>query len=556
MSDEIAEPPVASPSSAAATRWTPALIVVGVVIAAAIFVLVVLAGLGSSSTVVRWVPADTVAYAEIRLDLPGDQEANLGAFLSHFPGFDDTARLSDKLAELADRIIGAGSGGGLDYSTQVAPWFGGQLGLAAGPANLGTTDEAAGLVVMSVTDEAQAAAWADRVLGPATASENQDGVTVDISERGPKDVAWAVTGGVLLIGDPASVRAAIDTGGSSEFASRDDVTAARGEVGPDQIVFWFADTAVIAGRLGEVLPGLSLPVPDVDSSRLPEWAAGGIRFEPEMAIATSVVPHTHDTAIANTPSEIPSRVPASTVILLDAHDVGPRLAEALGSLGSTDELGSLDGALRLLGGQEGLVGWISEAAIVLDAGANGPTGGVVAISSDVQASAGLFTQLEIAARLTGGEVSEAESNGTQIVTVELSGLDGLLGSGLGANLPALPIEGSISLSWATSGDLVVIGTSPEFVEGVLATTSDTSLASTATFDELLDEAGRSNVALGWIDIGSALELADDTAIGAADLLDRGDTAVYLAPLEAGLGTFQVDAQADRSTFVLSVAEPS
>ena len=78
-------------------------------------------------------PTDSVAYGELRLDLPGDQRQNVGAFLSKFPGFADQAALDTKLDEVLDRLVGEGSQNKQSYTKDVKPWFGGQLGFAMGP---------------------------------------------------------------------------------------------------------------------------------------------------------------------------------------------------------------------------------------------------------------------------------------------------------------------------------------------------------------------------------------------------------------------------------------
>jgi hypothetical protein len=245
-------------------------------------------------------------------------------------------------------------------------------------------------------------------------------------------------------------------------------------------------------------------------------------------------------------------------VLVDVHDVGPRLTEVLGSLGEAEDEGELGGALRLLGGAEGLVGWVSEAAVVVVAGPSEASSGVVAISNDANASQSLFTQLEVAARLAGGEVTQDDAQGGRIVSVELSGLDRLLGaSGLEAfGRPLLAPGGEISISWAVNGDLVVVGPDPVFVRSILATTPATSLASSEPFGRLLEEAGRSHAALGWADFGGGLDLALRSGIELGDDAARAEIMEYLEPLDGALGTFVVGGDIDRATVIVSVTEPS
>src|SRR5262245_14546348 len=81
--------PPASPSSSRARRlrWAAAIAVVAVVLGASAAVAALITSAASRATVLGYVPADSVAYVEARLDLPGDQRRAVGEFLSHFPGF-------------------------------------------------------------------------------------------------------------------------------------------------------------------------------------------------------------------------------------------------------------------------------------------------------------------------------------------------------------------------------------------------------------------------------------------------------------------------------------
>ena len=82
---------------------------------------------GAPSATAHYVPADTGMYAEIRLDLPGDQHDNLAAFMSHFPGFADQAAFQQKIDESLNSVLNSRSNGQLDWTNDVKPWFGGQI---------------------------------------------------------------------------------------------------------------------------------------------------------------------------------------------------------------------------------------------------------------------------------------------------------------------------------------------------------------------------------------------------------------------------------------------
>src|SRR3954466_7925894 len=85
------------------------------------------------SATAHYVPADTTAYAELRLDLPGDQHDNLASFISHFPGFADQAAFQQKLDESLNSLVSRSNSAGIDWNNDVKPWFGGQIAVFGDP---------------------------------------------------------------------------------------------------------------------------------------------------------------------------------------------------------------------------------------------------------------------------------------------------------------------------------------------------------------------------------------------------------------------------------------
>src|SRR6476469_4095273 len=83
-------------------RWAAALAIVAVILGASAAVAALITNGASRSTVLGYVPPGSIAYGEVRLDLPGDQRQAVGAFLSKFPGFHDQAALDTKLDEILD----------------------------------------------------------------------------------------------------------------------------------------------------------------------------------------------------------------------------------------------------------------------------------------------------------------------------------------------------------------------------------------------------------------------------------------------------------------------
>ncbi len=100
----IATSPLATPGHPAAAaprrsraRWLAAAGNVGLIGALTAIATLSLTGSSPASTVVGYVPADSIAYGELRLDLPGDQRQESGVLLSQCPGLADQAAVEAKV---------------------------------------------------------------------------------------------------------------------------------------------------------------------------------------------------------------------------------------------------------------------------------------------------------------------------------------------------------------------------------------------------------------------------------------------------------------------------
>jgi hypothetical protein len=83
-------------------------------------------GAGAKSLTASVAPKDTIAFLEVRTDLPGDQHAKLADFMSHFPGFKDRAQFDTALDELLNRLTSAVSPD-LTYTSAFKPWMEGEV---------------------------------------------------------------------------------------------------------------------------------------------------------------------------------------------------------------------------------------------------------------------------------------------------------------------------------------------------------------------------------------------------------------------------------------------
>ena len=178
-------------------RWVVALGVVAVVVAATLFAISLFTGRAANAVVLGYVPSDSIMYGEARLDLPGDQRAAVGSFLSKFPGFADQSAIESKVDEVFDRLVGGATNGDQAFSSDIKPWWAGELAFSVGalpdPSKLATPDASSlhsgrVLILVSIKDEAAAKTWFDSVVasgGAATSTEILWGRHPDPLRGGP-----------------------------------------------------------------------------------------------------------------------------------------------------------------------------------------------------------------------------------------------------------------------------------------------------------------------------------------------------------------------------------
>jgi hypothetical protein len=522
-------------------RWIVALLGVVVVIAGSAVVVSLAAGRPAPSVAMGYMPADAVIYTEARLDLPGDQRQKLGAFLSKaLPGFDDQAQLDTKLNDVLDRLVRSASDGKQTWTTDIQPWFGGQLAVgvrlpdlsAFGPGSAttitGTTDSNgvtvlgapvaattpgmgsldSGLFVATIKDRAKAEAWLASVGDKASTNKTTYN-GADLYENADKPgAALAVTDSVILGGSTASVKAAVDTNGKGSFASNEDVKAALATIDQDNVGLTIVRTKTYVDGLIKMIGSSAsdalakTQLDDAVLGMLPAWQASSIRFENDALAATSSSPawkigyHT-----ANHASRLTGHVPAKTVAYAEVHDVGQVLKAIIDTFRALPEtksaFDSFDQALALVGGYQGLFGWWGDAAIAVTPLADGTLGGgLVVEAKDAEAAKRLLGTLTTGLQLAGGgsgvTVRTEDHAGTTITIADLSGVAGMPKD--------LPKGYKAEIAWASNADIAVIGYGRDFVAAVLDAKPGSSLADDARFKGLVDRVGAQNISLGYLDI--------------------------------------------------------
>ena len=537
--------------------------------------LIALVGAASSSVVASWSPADAVVYAEVRGDLPGDQRQNLGRFLAHFPGFADQSTLDTKLDETLDRLVDKASDGKRNWSKEIKPWFGGQVAVSlsgfpklTGGDSTGAMADAHFLLVATQKDPAAAVAWLKSLSTDPSTEQVYNGVTLTVyaNEHGPK-VAAGATGGVLLIGDEASVKAAVDRNGKDGLATAKDFANAMSSLSGDQLTRTYVDVQAYVDAV-KAMPGMSvLGVTGLEQtmlSRLPAWAAAGGRVESDALAGELVAPLAADApVIADQESAIAKHVPASTVLLVDGQDYGKRLAVQLGELRKqptlADALKQVEQVASVLGGLDKLIGWVDEVGIIVSAEGGTPGGGVVIVPTDVDQATQLATSIRNLIALAGGSSGitirdEPYGSGT-ITTIDLGEASKFGGQGDVSMIPNLPLTGHVEISFTVQDGLVIVGSGPAWVKSIVDVKPGSSLADQTRYRAAMDRVGARNSASFYLDISAARKLIEPLAASQTGSNYATDVKPYLEPFDILAGASRTSDGKTISRTILTVTNP-
>jgi hypothetical protein len=569
-------------------RWAIGIAFVALVALTSIAVALFLTGRSSTATVLGYVPGDTVVYGEVRLDLPGDQRRAVGEFLSKFPGFADQAALDAKLDEILDQLVRDATTNGQSYTTDIKPWFDGELAFSVGTlppaapisgADPALPPDGRGLVLVSIKDPALAQAWFDAAIakvGAKTTTESYNGSTLTVFQKsGGITAALAVIEGkVAVAGDIVSVKAAVDSKGASPFASlpgpRTAIDSATGDhvgfvyVGLRALVDWSNQmSSAVAPPGGTLNPAMSAAMLKV----IPDWGAYWLRIERDAIVMEAVAPKAAAVIgpTDNRVSPVVEHIPGTAVVAATSNDYGKTLKQMLDLYRSEPTLkpmlDQLDSALGLVGGEDAALGWAGDTAVVVNLADGTPEGGLIAIPTDKAAAEHLFTSLRSFIALAGAQqglsVSDETYNGTTITTVDLGDLATLTGgTGAAGSIP-LP-TGHLQIAYAVTDQVVVVGSGPGFVKHVLDTTAATSLKSNDRYKKLADRAG-AGTGTTFVDITTIRGLIEKAAADATDLTGPDALAKYnaeikpfLAPFDAIVASGSVTGNTTRSVIYITL----
>ncbi len=552
-------------------RWLAAGLVSLLAVGAAAGATLMLTADAGDPDVLAWTPADTVLYAEARLDLPGDQRAELAKVMAAFPGFDDQAAFPVKLNEALDVLVGRASDGKMTYQRDIEPWFGGQVGVSVGPIpSSGEPTAARAVVVVSVKDAAKAGEWAATVLAEADATirtEMYGGVTLTTitppsgREMAPKEAAWATFGPVMAFGDVASVKAAIDTRGSAGLPTLVQFRTAEAALAGDRLGFVYVDSAAIlesskalTGAAAEAMPRLPAFMDQLQVA----WGAMTVRADGGAFVVDTAAPHM--TALGptrNAESKLPALLPPTTVALVEGHDVGATLQKAKDLIAADPSLAEgvkqVEDALALVGGADGVVGWMGEVGVAITVDGDKVGGGLVVTPLDAALPQRLFTQLRGFIALAGGSsgltVTEESYAGATIVVIDLGDLGDLAGMATGG---AVEAPDDLRIAYVVTDEVVVLGYGTDFVKAVLGARTGESLARTERFASALNLVGKAHASLVWLDLAAIRGLVESQIPADGKATYETEVKPYLDAFDSIIGTTTPGETLDRATLVIRV----
>jgi hypothetical protein len=296
---------------------------------------------------------------------------------------------------------------------------------------------------------------------------------------------------------------------------------------------------------------------------LPAWGAYWLRIESDAVVAEAVMPAPEEgiAPAANRTSTVIDHVPATSVAAIVGNDYGKTLKGALDLYRSEPSLkpvvDRIDQALGLLGGTDAALGWIGDAAIVINVADETPEGGVIALPTDPAKAKSFFTSIKSLVALGGAQagatVREETYNGTTITIIDVGDIAALTGKAGVPTVPGLP-GGHVEIAFATTDELVVIGSGPAFVKHVLDTTKATSLGGDDRYRSLAARAGAGSSVI-FVDIAAIrghIEHALPTLDPKAAANYEKNIKPYLTPLDALIGTGSVENDLTQSTFIITV----
>ncbi len=545
--------PVLLPKPGSPNRWRWIAAIVATVAVVAVVAGVFLAAgprIGAPSFVAHYVPADATAYAEVHLDLPGDQHDRLASFMSHFPGFADPAAFQQKMDEALQQALQSRDAG-FDWKSDVEPWFGGQVGISTQSVTSTVGTPPSVVIVLSVKDRAKLDAFVSARLASIDSRDQvykgQTIWTITSTAADGKAVSFTVTDDVLLLGTRIEdVEKALDVkaGDVPSLAADAFVSQQFGTFHADRLAAFYYDFAPSMTSL----PSQVLPIPAGCLSPFTNLGdlkyVGELRAESDHLDLSARIQYptggTFPPVPSNSRATLAEAAPADAVAYVEMHQLGSTVGWLIGQgmncLDTTGSGFSTGQIQQLLGvAPQDFFDFLIDGAVIVTGHAGAYGGGIVATVDDEnvarQRIERLMSTVRTLAALGGGLTVEDQQRGDATITVIRS-------TALGG---ALPFQ---SVSLTVTGGRLYLGLD-DFVAQALDRTAADSLASVSGFQTALNDGGVDNVAITYLDV-AAIRDSLETMM---PITDRAHYDAEVKPFLAPLDHFVVVGRNDNGILV-------
>ncbi|HEY7526222.1 MAG TPA: DUF3352 domain-containing protein [Candidatus Limnocylindria bacterium] len=495
---------------------------------------------GALGTAASYLPADTVMYGEVQLDLSPGQAASLHAILERFPAADADLVPLNAIADAVDQGLGA-SGSGLTYAKDIGPWFDGRVSFAMLDYPVGSTDAARATLpdmaaLLGVKDPAAARAFSDKVRdlagksGTSLTSSEHAGVTIwsaegDVQLAANTGFAYAVTADELVLANGrTTIESMLDAHGASQnLGARQELDELIGHLPADRVGFFAVDTRQMVEELRTQVeqkdPSLAALL-DRYVANIPPFAVSSLSLQPD-ALAfdgASTLPG-GDLAPTNSRRDLASRVPSDTLFFADGGKLGSSLAQFVtgvkaglaaqsGGDQASTQLEQVEAAMGA--NAEDFVSWIGDGALAVGATGGTPWGGLVLEANDAAVATQRLNQLrslvELGAQASGQQVAVTTETvgGVEVTTIRAA---------TGASGDAAPAMPEIVAQYAMKDDTVFIGFGDGFVARSLGLNSADSLARSDRFNAAVARfGGDDNAGMAFVDL-AGIRAAVEAAAG-------------------------------------------
>ena len=494
-------------------RWGIAgVVVIAVVVATAAGAFALSGAAGSKSLTASMAPKNSIAFLEVRTDLPGDQHARLADFMSHFPGFKDRAQFDNALDETLNKLTSEVSPD-LRYSSAFKPWMEGEVSIAvadtgsATPA-MTTSDMSyklpAAVAIFALKDRAAAETWVTSELTRSaikTESVAYAGTTLYTTGSGVSQGAYAFTDQALLLGTVDGVKAALDTKTNGSLADNVNYQAAMKSLSGDNLARFYVDAkSYLSNQLGmynmmigSMMSQGSSPLPTLGAATmdLPAWIAGSVRSESDRMVVDVAMPRPTDSGTGNHVSRLAPVLPGSTVAVYEMHSIGGQVNKQLDALAAGqsgvagDSIKQIKDALAIIGG----IDWLGDGVAVVTKDGSNYGGGLVVEATDAATATAKAATINTLVVLAGGSLKLTSRNETY------KGVDITI-----IGVPGGPDGAPVEVAVAAKDNVLVAGYTDAFVKAVIDTTPATSLAAGADYSAVMSAAGANNMASGYVNI--------------------------------------------------------